>query len=116
MDLDRAIQAHDDWKSKLAHAIEYHETLDAGTISRDDCCDFGKWIHGEAKAPFGGYSSYATCVNKHAAFHAAAGKVAAAVNAKQFDEATAMLGGGTAFDKASVETRAAIASLKSAIG
>jgi len=26
--------------------------MDAATISKDNCCDLGKWLHGEAKIKF----------------------------------------------------------------
>lgn len=50
MDLNNAIAKHSEWKTKLRSAITRKETLDASTISKDNCCDLGKWLHGEAKS------------------------------------------------------------------
>ena len=26
-----------------------NETMDVGTLAKDNCCELGKWLHGEAK-------------------------------------------------------------------
>ena len=45
-------------------------------------CELGTWLHGKAKSQIGHLASYVECVQKHAAFHVEAGKVAAIINAK----------------------------------
>jgi methyl-accepting chemotaxis protein len=112
IDLDKALEKHSDWKVKLRTAISKREEMDAATISRDDCCDFGKWLHGDAKSHLSHQASYSDCVSKHAAFHIEAGRVANTINAKKFSEAEAMLGNGSSFVSASTAVGVAIMRLK----
>ncbi len=116
MDLDSAIGKHAEWKMKFRNAITKQETMDAATISSDNCCELGKWLHGEAKMKFGRLASHADCVQKHAAFHVEAGKVASAINAKKFTEADAMLNGGTVYAQVSSSVGVAIMRLKKEAG
>jgi hypothetical protein len=97
MDLDQAGQVHNEWKVKLRMAIAKEEPLDAAEISADNRCSLGKWLHGEAKRQFGGLTSYAECLSKHAAFHQEAEKVAQNINAKNFAQAKAMLAANTPY-------------------
>jgi len=53
MDLTQAIEKHSEWKAKFRSAISKHETMDADTISKDNCCELGKWLHGESQANSG---------------------------------------------------------------
>jgi methyl-accepting chemotaxis protein len=115
MDLNTASQSHSEWKVKLRLAITNRETLDAATISKDNCCALGKWLHGEAKAQFGKVPSYGDCVAKHADFHREAGKVASAINAADFERAGKMLDAGTPYAKATSAVGSAILGLKKSI-
>ncbi|MGZ8258778.1 MAG: methyl-accepting chemotaxis protein [Methylotenera sp.] len=112
IDLDKALEKHSEWKVKLRTAISKHEEMDVVTISKDDCCDFGKWLHGDAKYQLGRRPSYTECVSKHAAFHIEAGRVATMINAKKFSEAEVMLGTGSPFVSASTAVGVAIMHLK----
>jgi methyl-accepting chemotaxis protein len=112
MDFDVAVMKHNQWKVTLRNAISERLELDVSTISKDNCCDLGKWLHGEAKPKFGLLSDYVFCVSKHAAFHVEAGKVAQIINAKKFEEAEKMLNSGTPYATASVEAEKAIKQLK----
>ncbi len=112
IDLDKALEKHSEWKVKLRTAISKREKMDVATISRDDCCDFGKWLHHDVKHHLAHEPNYADCVSKHAAFHVEAGKVAAMINAKKFSEAETMLGNGSAFVSASTAVGVAIMRLK----
>lgn len=112
MDLNQALEKHAEWKIKFRAAISKKETMDDATISRDNCCDLGKWLHGDAKAKLSHLKSYSDCLLKHAHFHTEAGKVARAINAKQYDIAEAMLGSGTGYSHASNEVGVAITHLK----
>ncbi|WP_162083461.1 CZB domain-containing protein [Sulfuriferula nivalis] len=116
MDLTSAVGKHAEWKTKFRSAITKKEEMDAATIAKDNCCELGKWLHGEAKAQFGALTSYKECIQKHAAFHTEAAKVAAAINAKKFTEAEAMLGNGTGYTKVSGEVGVAIMHLKKEAG
>mgnify|MGYP002148805600 CR=1 FL=1 len=53
MDLNTAVQKHAEWKTKLRSAIAKQQQMDIVTLSRDDCCELGQWLHGEARARFG---------------------------------------------------------------
>lgn len=112
MDLNEAIKAHSEWKMKLRGAISAKSTLDAATISRDDCCALGKWLHGESKPAFGKLTAHADCVRHHAAFHKEAGKVATTINAGKYAEAEQMLGSGSPYASASNAVVIAIGALK----
>lgn len=112
MDLDLAIEKHSQWKLKLRTAIAKKESMDAAVIGRDDACELGKWLHGEAKASLGRLPSYAACVAKHAAFHVEAAKVAKAINSHEYTAAEAMLGAGTPYIAASSAVGVAIMTLK----
>ena len=101
MNLDNAVQTHALWKTKLRAAISKHEQLDLVTLSRDDCCELGLWLHGEGKTSYGRLASHADCVHKHVVFHSEVTRVAKAVNAKLFDSAEDMLSAGTPYAKAS---------------
>ena len=114
MDLDKAGQAHSEWKVKLRMAIAKQETLDVATISADNCCPLGKWLHGEAKAKFAAHPAYRDCLTKHASFHREAGAVARAINGEDYAAANKMLEGGTAYAAASSAVGSAILGLKKA--
>lgn len=116
MNLNQAIEKHAEWKVKFRSAISKKETMDADTIAKDNCCDLGKWLHGDARVQYGKLGSYAQCLVKHATFHAEAGKVARAINAQHFDQAEAMLGNGTSYFQASTAVGMAINQLKKEIG
>lgn len=112
MNLEGAIGKHAEWKMKFRNAISKQETMDAATISKDNCCELGKWLHGEGKTTFGRLASHAACLQKHAAFHVEAGKVASTINAKKYVEAEAMIGSGTPYANISSSTGVAIMQLK----
>jgi hypothetical protein len=110
MDLSTAISAHAQWKTKLRSAAERREPLNVATISADNCCELGKWLHGEAKAKYGSLPAYKECLTSHARFHSAAGEVAAKVNQSQFNES--LIGAGSPFGAASSLVSTAIIHLK----
>lgn len=97
---------------KFRAAIKKQQVMDVKNISKDNCCDLGIWLHGNAQAKFGRLASLTDCVTKHAEFHTEAGRVAEAINAKQYTTAEAMLGEGTAYDEASKAVNIAIMQLK----
>ena len=112
MDLQEAIRAHSDWKTKLRGAITAKSTLDVDTIARDDCCLLGKWLHGESRPMYGPLNSHIACVKKHALFHKEAAKIASNINAKRYTDAEKMLEIGGAYASASNEVVFAIGALK----
>lgn len=114
MDLNTAIQKHAEWKTKLRSAIAKQEQMDVTTLSRDDCCELGQWLHGDAKARFGNVSAHTDCVHKHQAFHNEVAKVATAVNAKRYAHAEDLLGAATPYAKASSALSVAFLHLRKA--
>jgi hypothetical protein len=112
MDLNKAIEKHAEWKLKFRMAISKQEAMDVVTISKDDCCELGKWLHGDSKAKLGKFASHSDCMGKHAIFHVEAGKVAKTINAKKYAEAEAMLGVGTPYTVASSAVAVTIMRLK----
>ncbi len=101
MDLDQALKRHIEWKVKFRMAIFQKEPLDAACMGKDDCCALGAWLHGDAKALFSALTTYSACVARHKTFHDEAGKIASAINAARYDDATEMLMSSAAFAKAS---------------
>ena len=116
MNLDNAIAAHAEWKTKLRSAIQKKEQLDAAAISSDNKCPLGQWLHGEAKAKYSTLVSHGSCIAKHAEFHRCAGAVAKTINDAKFAEAEAMLAGGTAYSAASSAVGVAIITLRKEAG
>jgi len=101
LDLNAAIQKHAEWKYKFRNSMQSNTALDPQAISKDNNCEFGKWLHGEARLAYGSHKSYPDCVAEHAAFHRAAGKVAQAVNAKQKEKVEQLMAPGSEFDQSS---------------
>ena len=116
MNLDTAVQTHALWKTKLRTAISRHEQMDLVTLSRDDRCELGIWMHGEGKAHFGQHASHSDCIRKHLDFHTEVTKVAKAVNAQQFMVAENMLNAGTPYAKASSALSVSFMQLRKAAG
>ncbi len=112
MDLDNAIAAHSEWKTKFRVAIQKKEQLDAISISLDNKCPLGQWLHGEGKGQYARLASYGGCIAKHAEFHRCAGSVAKAINAGKYTEADAMLTAGTSYSDASSAVAVAIMALR----
>jgi methyl-accepting chemotaxis protein len=112
MDLDSAVAAHAEWKIKLRTAIDRGETLDVRVVSADNCCELGRWLSADAKRLMGASPTLPDCAAKHTAFHREAGKVAQAINARQMDQARAMLAAGAAYADASSAVGVALMRLK----
>lgn len=115
MNLDTAIAAHAQWKIKFRKAIDGKEQLDNRTICRDDCCELGKWLHGEGKRRHGASGEFQTLMLRHKAFHTEAGKVADAINLKLYDRAIGMLENATPFSTASNRVGVAVLALRKII-
>ncbi|MDD2762000.1 MAG: methyl-accepting chemotaxis protein [Methylomonas sp.] len=112
IDLDSAIEAHGAWKHKLSHAALHKEKLDSDTISRDDCCKLGLWLHDGASPEYRQLNSFRQCMGKHADFHVEAGKAAELINQQRYGTLDALLGKNSRFSAVSVEVVAAIQTLK----
>jgi methyl-accepting chemotaxis protein len=116
MDLDGALAAHADWKIKLRAAIDNHDNIDVAKLSKDNCCAFGMWLHGEAKQKLAQFKAYPVCVEAHAGFHREAGKVGQLINQQKYEEARKALGVGSAYGTASAGVGVAIQRLKKESG
>jgi aerotaxis receptor len=101
INLDEAIKAHSNWRSKLRTAIIKKEQLDVDTVSRDDCCAMGKWLYGSGKSQFGSRPRFTELLEAHRGFHQEAGRVARKVNQGAYDEAANMLNSEAAYGRAS---------------
>ncbi|TRW92777.1 methyl-accepting chemotaxis protein [Candidatus Methylobacter oryzae] len=112
VELDNALHKHAEWKVKFRTALEHHDKMDVATISKDNCCHFGQWLHGHAKSRLGHLDSFSDCMSHHAAFHIEAGKVAQAINEDRRHEVNAMLNPGSAFTEKSSAVGVAIMRLK----
>lgn len=112
MDLLKAIESHVQWKTKFRMAIQNQANMDAATISKDNCCEIGKWLYGAGKKAHGHLPSFQAVVREHAAFHKVAGAVAGVVNAKKYAEAEKLIGSGSEFAKQSSAVGVAITRLK----
>jgi methyl-accepting chemotaxis protein len=112
MNLDSAISAHVEWKAKLQSAATSQWQLDAATISKDNFCPLGQWLHGEAKHKYGRLGAYRESVAAHAAFHREAGKIATLINKKKYQAAATALEAGGPYSAASSALVAAIDELK----
>ena len=111
INLDNAIQAHANWRAKLRTAVTQKETLDADTVSRDDCCELGKWLHGAGSSQYGGKPSFVQLLESHRQFHQEAGKVARLINQGAYSEAEKQLESNTGFSNASQKVGAAVIQL-----
>lgn len=112
MNLIDAVNAHTDWKIKLRGAISDRASLDVKAIARDDCCEFGLWLHGAARERFGALSAHQECVVAHARFHLCAADVAEVINAGEYSKAERMLDAGTRYALASRAIVLAIETLR----
>lgn len=116
MDFEEARKKHAEWRVRFRSTITKKETLDADAIAKDDRCDLGKWLHGEAKGKYSRLSAYSECVKQHAAFHLEASKVALVINAQKYEEAQALLGVGSGFSSASGAIHTALDELEKQAG
>ena len=111
VNLDNAIQANANWRAKLRTAVTQRESLDADTVSRDDCCELGKWLHGAGGSQYGGKPSFVNLLESHRQFHQEAGKVARLINQGAYDEAEKQLENNTGFSNASQKVGTAVIQL-----
>jgi predicted HAD superfamily Cof-like phosphohydrolase len=84
-----AVSAHAQWKQRLRTAVNsgrVDKDTDPATVTRDDACDFGRWLHGEAQA-LADPAQLRRVVDAHATFHREAAGVLAAVANGDLDQA-----------------------------
>ncbi len=101
MDFRRAIDAHVQWKSKLAAYIAKPDgSLHAATVARDDQCELGKWLHGEGQK-FAAKAEFQKLVADHARFHRAAGDIIRKADSGEKVNEEISLGGKSEYSAAS---------------
>ena len=108
--LDKAITAHNAWKSRLKTAINGGEVPEETKVAVDNLCDLGKWIHGDG-SKLSKLPEYTDLKAKHARFHQAAAKVVKLIKSGNNAGASEELEGGE-YRKVSSEVIAAIVKLK----
>jgi methyl-accepting chemotaxis protein len=115
MNFQQAIQAHVNWKMKLASYIANPDkSLNPVDVSASDGCELGKWLSGEGRK-YATAPEFAPLAANHARFHAAAGEIIRKADAGQCVEEEVALGGKSAFSQASAAVVSALMKLKSKI-
>jgi hypothetical protein len=101
MNFNQAIEAHVNWKSKLAKYIaKPNHTLNAATVSQEANCDLGKWLKGEG-ARFATTPEFTALIQDHARFHKAAGEIIQRADAGQCVSEEIALGARSEYASAS---------------
>lgn len=112
MDFDKAIQAHVQWKSKLAaYLAKPDHSLIPAIVGDSAKCDLGKWLRGEGQK-HAKHGEFVKLVAEHDRFHAAAAKIVQrADSGEKVGEAIA-LGSKSDYAHASNATVTAIMKMK----
>lgn len=85
--LERAVEAHVAWKTKLRVAINGGTSPDATISSRDDQCELGKWIYGEGAQKYGAAAELKQLRDDHKKFHTCVGSILTSVKNGEIDKA-----------------------------
>lgn len=93
--IQTAIRGHGSWKLKLKTAITTGSSqLNIDEVSRDDCCDFGKWLYSnDISTDTKNGKPYQVIKRLHGEFHQCAGSVLREVAAGKQDTAKNVLNG-----------------------
>lgn len=116
LDIDTAIAAHENWKTRLQAQLNQTgtETLDPTVVCRDDRCDLGQWLHGPGRQRLGKYPAFSVLVARHQYFHVQASTVVAQVHSG--DRAAAERTLDTGFRHASNQVVLLLKELKRGLG
>ncbi|MBL8658171.1 MAG: CZB domain-containing protein [Rhodospirillales bacterium] len=93
IDIRPLLRAHAEWIVHLREYVYGSGTLDVQVIMRDDQCDLGRWIYGEA-APYRHLPEYEAARQAHALFHAEAAQVVNLMEAGRRHEAALAINQG----------------------
>ncbi|MFM2065242.1 MAG: hypothetical protein RLZZ584_151 [Pseudomonadota bacterium] len=96
IDIDTAIEAHQNWKIRLSNYLDGVSTEDLRPelVCLDDRCELGRWLHGAGNARFGGYPIFSILIARHRMFHIQASTVIALAQAGDRQRAMEALQGG----------------------
>ena len=109
-----AISAHAKWKQRLVAAIrDGHADVEVAVAAVDNRCPFGEWLYGE-EGQLRSAPQYAEVRRLHADFHRHAAHVLELALGGNATEATAAMGPGSDFAKASTALTLAMSNWKSA--
>jgi hypothetical protein len=114
MDIDGAIQAHTNWKLRLFGACKgsSKEKIEAQTVEKDNVCELGKWLHGDAQR-LGDDAVLKTLLEAHAAFHRTAAALARLIERGQNAAAEkALTAPDSEFNKLSIQVVGKLAQLR----
>ena len=77
LDFAGAIRAHQLWKRRLLQVMDgvSDEAFDIERVRRDDCCDLGRWLHGDARRRHGQDDVFRRLLLSHQTFHETAADV-----------------------------------------
>lgn len=114
MNLDESVQKHAEWKIRFRTAINNKEQLDVAAVSKDNCCEIGKWLHGAGRTQCGSLGEFKRAIDAHKEFHIEAGKIAKLINAQQYADATQAIASGSHYLEVSNKVGMAFAALKKA--
>ena len=91
-DFTAAIQAHTNWKLRLASACTASttKTIDPDSLRRDDLCGLGKWLHGTGSR-YASDPKFSQLLAAHSQFHRNAAAVARMVETGKKTEAAALV-------------------------
>lgn len=82
--IEKAIVAHTEWRSRVTEYVRAHEKIDDGvieTVGNDHVCDFGKWLYGPDTLDYRDIPEYEIICRLHKQFHGTAAAVCMLVNA-----------------------------------
>jgi hypothetical protein len=92
MNFSAAIQAHANWKLRLAALCQgsSREKIDIDSLAKDNVCELGKWLHGDCRK-YASDPKFQELVNTHAAFHRSAAAIAKMAGSGKAAEAEASI-------------------------
>ena len=112
MDFQQAIQAHVDWKIKLASYLARPDhSLNAATVSQESGCELGRWLKGEGRK-YAASPEFVKLVADHARFHMAASEVIRKADSGQRVAEEVALGARSEYASASNAVVAALMKMK----
>jgi len=101
VNIEQAILSHRRWKAALGLIVCGHQQPDPAYLERDDACEVGRWLAGEAAQAFGDLPDFAEVCQAHRAFHLTCAAVMRLAMSGNTTGAAAMLAPGGEISRAS---------------